>query len=217
VAAEHDAFGLRLGAHDLRDHPAQLPSGSDPRDPRHPVAVAVAHEPLAVGRGGERDDTVRVQVVDVGRVDEAVHRRVDRRGGATGSERAEREEADHLVLVLDAAVAPVEAEQPVEFEGGQPRVAQGAEVAAGSLDVQQCHALAGRRVHDVRLARGVAAAVVRHRGIGAEPVRPVEQGRHLRGDTSGTSSRVVPRITLPIPSRSRRPARRRCAEPAGGA
>ena len=59
---------------------------------------------LAVGRGGQRDAGVRVQVVDVGGGHEAVHGCVDRRSRAALAVQAVVERGDHLVLAVDAGV-----------------------------------------------------------------------------------------------------------------
>ena len=78
-----------------------------------------------------------MEVVDVGGVDEAVHRGVDRRRRAAPAVQAVVERGDHLVLALDARVDVDERAQPVEPEHGEPGLGQRAEVAAGALDPQQ--------------------------------------------------------------------------------
>ena len=57
------------------------------------VAEALAGQPLAIGRSGEGNSRIRMEVVHVGRVDESVHRSVDRRRRATSPVKAEVEQA----------------------------------------------------------------------------------------------------------------------------
>src|SRR5262249_55971279 len=77
VPAQDDPDRVRPGPAYRRDVEAELETGPPPRHPDHPVAEALLGQGLAVGRGGERDPGVRVQVVDVDRLDQAVHRGVD--------------------------------------------------------------------------------------------------------------------------------------------
>jgi len=55
-----------------------------------------------------------VEVVHVGRLDEAVHRGVDRGCGAALAEQAVVERRDHLVLAVDAGIDVNERAEPVE-------------------------------------------------------------------------------------------------------
>ena len=108
-------------------------------------------------------------------LDQAVHRRVDRRRGAAAAVQAVVERRDHLVLALDARVDADERAQPVEPQHGEPGLGQGAEVAAGSLDPQQLDRLAGDRVDLGALGRGVATGVVGVARVGPEPVAAGDQ------------------------------------------
>ena len=126
-----------------------------------------AGQRLAVGGGRERDARVGVEVVDVGGVDEAVHRGVDRRRGAAPAVQAVVERGDHLVLALDAGIDVDERAQAVEAQDGEPGLGQRAEVAAGALDPQQLDRRAGDRVDADALGRRVAAGVVRVARVGA--------------------------------------------------
>ena len=105
-----------------------------------------ARQRLAVGGGRERDARVGMEVVDVGGVDQAVHRGVDRRRRAAAAVEAVVERGDHLVLALDARVDVDQRAQAVEAQDGQPGLGQRAEVAAGALDPQQLDGRAGDRV-----------------------------------------------------------------------
>ena len=87
---------------DRRDVESELEPGPSPRHPQHAVAEALLGQLLPVGGGRDRDPGVGVEVVDVGGVDEAVHRGVDRRRRAALAVQAVVERGDHLVLALDA-------------------------------------------------------------------------------------------------------------------
>ena len=121
----------------------------------------VLGELLAVGRGGDGDAAVGVEVVDVGGVDQAVHGRVDRRRRAAlavkGSGRRRRPSRP------PARRRGRRRRGPAGGRGGaRPgRLGERAEVAAGALDPQQVDGLAGDRVDVGALGRRVAAGVVR--------------------------------------------------------
>ena len=117
-------------------------------------------ELLAVRGGRDRDAGVGVQVVDVRRVDEAVHRGVDRRRGTTLAVQAVVERRDHLVLAVHARVDVDQGAHPVQAEHRQAALLEGAEVAAGALHPEQLDVLAGDRVLLDALGGGVAAGVV---------------------------------------------------------
>ena len=122
---------------DRGDVEAQLEPRPPPRHPGHAIAERLARQRLAVGRGRERDPRVGMEVVDVGGVDQAVHRGVDRRRRAALPVEAVVERGDHLVLALDARVDVDQRAQPVEPQHREARVGQRAQVAAGALDPQQ--------------------------------------------------------------------------------
>ena len=172
--------------------PPQLPARPLPRHPRNRAAPDLVDQLLAVGGAGQGDDAVGVQVVDVRVVDQCVHGGVDRRRGTARPVAAVGEQADHLVLVLDAAVDLVQAHQPVALEHREAVGGEGAEVAAGALDVEQLHRFAAGRAGDGHLGRGVAAAVVRDGRVRAEPVAAVQQRADLvreHGVASGMAER----------------------------
>ena len=110
-----------------------------------------------------------------GGVDEAVHRRVDRRRGAAAPVEAEVERGDHLVLALDPRIHLDERAQAIEPQDGQAGLGQRAEVPARALDPQQLDRGAGDRIDPGALGRGVAAGVVGVARVGAEPVRALDE------------------------------------------
>ncbi len=211
VAAEDHADGLRVVPLDLGDVETELEAGSAPVHPRDPVTEALLGQRLAVGGGREGDAGVGVQVVDVRRVDQAVHGRVDRRGRATTAVQAVVERRDHLVLALDARVDVDERTQPVQPEHGQARLGEGAQVTAGALHPQQLGGLGRHRVRHRALGRGVAAGVVGVAGVRAQPVRALDElgrGRlvgHVSSILPGRRPRGPPRSVPGIRWR-RRPA-----------
>ena len=95
------------------------------RPPKH---SAVSFSPSAAV--AKRDARVRVQVIDVRGLDQAVHGGVDGRRGAALAERAEVERGDHLILALHPRVDVRQGAQRVEPQHGQARRRQRAEVAA---------------------------------------------------------------------------------------
>ena len=118
-----------------------------------------------------------MEVVDVRRVDQAVHRRVDRRGGAAAPVQAEVERRDHLVLALHARVHVDESAESIEPEDRETRFLQGPEVAAGALDPEQVDRLARDRIYGRAFGGGVATGVVRIPGVSTEAVGTVQQRR----------------------------------------
>ena len=175
VAAEDAADGLRVGLLDRGDVEAELEAGTTPRHPHDLVAEDLLGQLLAVGRGRDRDAGVGVQVVDVRGVDEAVHRGVDRGSGTALAVQAVVERRDHLVLAVEAGVDVDERAHPVEPQHCEPAGRQGAEVAAGALDPEQLDVLTGDGVGLGALGGGVAAGVVGVLGVGAQPVRALDE------------------------------------------
>jgi len=209
VPAQDRPDRLRLLALDGGDVEAQLEPGPTPRDPGDPVAEGGPGERLAVRGRGEGDPGVGVEVVDVGGIHQAVHRRVDGRRGPAAAVEAIVERGDHLVLAFHARIRVHEAAQAVQPEDREAGLGQGPKVAAGALDPEQLDGLAHHRIDADALRRGVAAGVIRVRGIGAEPVRAREQldnGRArsagIAGDGLGVSRRHAPHPACCPPTRS---------------
>ena len=137
--------------------------------------IDVLRQLLAVGRGGNRDAAVGVQVVDVRRGDEAVHRGVDRRCRAAATVAAEVERGDHLVLARVARIDVDERAHAVHAQHREAGLRERAEVATGALHPEQLDVFARDGIPIDAFRRGVAARVVRVARVGAEPVRPREQ------------------------------------------
>ena len=175
MATEDDADRRGRCGPDGRDVEAELESRAAPGHPRDAVAEAFAGQALAVSGGREGDARVRMQVVDVRRVEQAVHRRVDRRGRTAAAMEAEVERGDHLVLALHAGVDADERPQPVEAQDRQTRLGEGAEVATRALDPHELDRQSGRRIGGDSLGRCIAAGVVGVARVGAELVGALEE------------------------------------------
>ena len=137
MPAEDAADRLRVGLLDRGDVEAELEPRTTPRHPHHPVAEDLGGQSLAIGGGRDGDAGVGVQVVDVGGVDQGVHRGVDAGGGATLAEQAVVEGGHHLVLAFDAGVDADEGPHPVEAQHREAGLSEGAEVSAGALHPEQ--------------------------------------------------------------------------------
>ena len=106
------------------------------------------------------------------RIDQAVHRGVDRRRRAALAVQAEVERRDHLVLPIDPGIDVHQRPQPIQPQHRQPRLFQRAQVPAGTLHPHQLDRLAGHRVDLGALRRGVPTGIVRVLRIRSQPVRP---------------------------------------------
>ena len=175
VPTEDAADRLRVGLLDGRDVEAELEARTTPRHPHDLVAEGLLGQLLAVGRGRDGDAGVGVQVVDVRRIDEAVHRGVDRGSGTALAVQAVVERRDHLVLAVEARVDVDERAHPVEPQHCEAAGRQGAEVATGALHPEQLDVLTGDGVGLGALGGGVAAGVVGVLGVGAQPVRALDE------------------------------------------
>jgi hypothetical protein len=180
---------------------------------------------LVAGVGGrrDRDAPVGMEMIDVGERQEAVQRRVDRRGDGVLAERAQRIELDDLVFQRRAAVAAAQVVQLAQVQRGEPRALDAAEVAAAALDPQHLLRAAVERVGLRELGAGVAAAEVGDPEIRAEEVRAIAQqvraiqagGRAVVPAILEVAKRVfhvIPLVSSPRSSRRQRAAARRaCA------
>ena len=168
VLGEHDRLEVGVGARRLADLLRQREAGADVGDPGGAVAEALLHEPLAVGAARQHVDAVGVRVVDVRRRDERVQQRLDRAARRRGVELAAREVGDHVLV--GHLVAVHQREHLVELERGEVLAPHRREVRARALDPHDVDLLAGVILRPP-LRRGVAAAEVRDRAVGAEQVR----------------------------------------------
>jgi len=104
VATQDAADRRGVAALDRRDVEAELEAGATPGHPENSVAEALLGQGLPVLGSRQGDSRVRMQVVDVRGLDQAVHRGVDRRGRPTLAVQAVVKGGDHLVLSVHAGV-----------------------------------------------------------------------------------------------------------------
>ena len=190
VSAEDAAHGIRVLPLDLGDIETELEAGAAPRHPHDLVAEDLRRQLRAVGGGRDGDAAVGVQVVDVRGIHEPVHGGVDRRRCAALSVQAVVEGGDHLVLAVDAGVDVHQRAHAIQAQYGQPLLGERAEVAAGALDPQQLDGLPCDRVGLGALGGRVASGVVGVLRVGAEPVRPGDEGGGSGGGHVGVLIRL---------------------------
>ena len=143
-----------LSANGFAHHQAEFKAGALPGNPDERVvelAIELVHLGFAVGRGGERDAPVGMQMIDVREGKKAVQRRVDGGGDGVVAEGAQRIHRHHVVFGVDAFVAALEREQLVLVERGEAGALDAAEVAAGAFDPEHFDLLAGEGIglHDL--------------------------------------------------------------------
>ena len=175
VPAENGSDRLRVALLDIGDVQTELKPGPPPGNPHHAIAEDLFRQRLAVRRSGQGDTGVGVQVIDMGRVNKAVHGGVDRRCRTAAAVQAVVERADHFILALDAGVDVDQCAHAIQPQHGQSLLGQRSQVSTGPLDPQQLHRLARHRVGFAALGRCVAAGVVGVLRVGAQPVGPCDQ------------------------------------------
>ena len=182
MLAHHDGLDGGLLAGDVLHGEAELEARAHPLHVGHLAGEDLLGQGFAVLGSGDRDDRVRVHVVDVLAREEAVQRGVDRRGARVEVEGGVVIHRDHVVLGLGlqalvgaGGVGLLETDELVLVEGGEVVAVAGAEVAAGTLDPEDDGVLAGQGILLDDLGRGVAAAGVRDALVGAELVRAIDQ------------------------------------------
>ncbi len=205
MAAQDDPNGRRVLLGHCGDVQAELETGATPWDPHDPLAEASRRQGFTVRRSGEGDPCVRVQVVDVGLVDERMHGRVDRWRRAAFSMKTEVEGGDHFVFACRARVRPDERLQPVHTQHCKARLGKGAEVATRPFHEEQLGRRPCHRILDERLAGRIPTGIIGVLGVAAQTVGPFEQLLdRLRGRSPGWCHSPN-RPTRPIPPRLARP------------
>ena len=191
VAAEHDALVSGVGLRHRPELQAEVETRPLPRQKAELAAENLARQRLGVLAGRDRDHGVGVNVIDMQVGNERVQRRVDRGRARIEVEGAMIEQRDHLVLMGEAAVNRLEAEELVEIEGRKAVELHRPDVAARALDPQNSGRRAGQRIRLHDLGGRVAAAEIGDAKIAAEQVGSVEQAAGLveRGGVG-----VVPQI-----------------------
>ena len=121
VAAEHHALHVRIGFGHRAELEPKIKARPLPGQKAKLAAIDLFRQRFGVLARGDRNDRVRVNVIDMAMRNEAVQRRVDRGRARIEVERAMVVERDHLVLVLEAAIDRLEAEELVHSRASRSR------------------------------------------------------------------------------------------------
>ena len=113
MAAQYDAVAAEVLPDGLLHHHGQLKAGTLPGQPDQRVAelaIELLHFRFAVGRGGERDSPVGMEVIDVGKGKKTVQGRIDGSGDRIVAEGAQGIHLRHVVFVVNALVKVFESQ-----------------------------------------------------------------------------------------------------------
>ena len=133
VTAEHDALHVRIGFGHRAELEPKVEARPLPGQKAKLAAIDLFRERFRVFARGDRNDRVRMNVIDMAVRNEAVQRCVDRGRARIEVEGAMVVERDHLILVLEAAIDRLEAEELVEIERRETVELHRTDVAAGAL------------------------------------------------------------------------------------
>ena len=196
MAAEDQSICARVVPDRRFDQEGELEPGPLPGHPDDaPAEPAIEFLELlfAVCRRGQRDGPVRVQMVDVGRGEKRMQRRIDRRGDPAMAECGGRIVIHHLVFERFAAVARLQLFELVEVEQREPRIGNRAEVAAAAFHGKHADRRSRERIGQIDLRARIASAEVRDAQVRSEEIGPIAKQRQLvRGKPIGGA--VVPEI-----------------------
>ena len=98
------ADGLRVRGLDRGNVQPQLKPGAPPRHPHNPVPERLTGQFFPVDSGSQGDPGIRVQMIHVRRVDQAVHCRVDAGCCSALAVQAVIERGDHFIFPVDPRV-----------------------------------------------------------------------------------------------------------------
>src|SRR4051794_38390186 len=98
-----------------------------------------------------------MEMIDVRRVDQAVHRSVDRRCCTAFAMQAIVEGGDHLVFPLDSWVDIHQPAHSIKTQRREAGLSECAKITAGTLDPDQLNRLARHRVGLAALSRSIAS------------------------------------------------------------
>ncbi len=191
VATEYDAIAAGMVTDGVPHHEAKIESGALPWNPDQRVVVLgieLIHLYLAVGRGGQGNTPVGMQMVDMREGQKAVQGRVDGCGDGIVAEGAHRIHRDHVVFGVDALVAALEGKKFLLVEGGEAAALHAAKIAAGAFYPDHFDLLAGERIGFRDLGTRVAARKIGNAQVRAEQVGAVAQ--QFRLVELGGNSRV---------------------------
>ena len=182
MAAEHHALHVRIGLGHRAELEPKIKAWPLPGQKAKLAAIDLFRQCFGVLARGDRNDRVRVNMIDMAVRDEAVQRRIDRSRARIEVERAMVVERDHLVLVLEAAIDRFEAVELVHSERREAVELHRADVAAGAFDPKDLSWSAGQGIGGGQLGGRVAAAEIGDAQVAAEQVRPIEEeARFIEG------------------------------------
>ena len=183
---------------DVLHRETQFKSRAHPGHVIHFIAEDLLRELLAAPARRDRDDRVRMHVIDMLAWNETVQRRIDRARARIEIERGVKVHRNHVVLslrlhafVAALSVKLLKVEQFLLVERGKILALGGAQVAARSLDPQDFNFFAGQRVALHELRRGIAAAGIGDALVASQEVRSVHES--INGIEFGCHS-VVPKV-----------------------
>ncbi|EEF21890.1 conserved hypothetical protein, partial [Ricinus communis] len=179
VTGEHDTAQAGIFRDVIAQAQAQIEARSLPRQPAHQAIPDLVRGPLAGRCCRQRDDGVRMHMIDMGERQKAVQRRVDGGRARIQVEGAVRQITHHFIFVLDAAVELFEAQQLIEVYRRETIELHRADVAAGTLHPQHGHGFAGKRIDGIEFRGGIAAAEIGDGEIGTQQIGAIQQ--QLRG------------------------------------
>ena len=184
---------VRLSFEDLGGELRQPEAGHHVGHDQHPIAEGAPDQLRAVGLIGQRQDRIRVRVVDERvrkeRVQQCLHRRIRR----AGVEEMRAELVDHLLVRERFQLAQLP--QPGEVESGEPFRFDRIEIPTAALHAQSVDPVSEKVLPD-DLDRGVASAVHDEIGLGADQARGVDAQRQRLAPARRVAVAVLPRIAV---------------------
>src|ERR1700761_8012279 len=121
MAAKHDTIARRLLLNRPLHHHRELEPWTLPRYPDQLMfigAIELLHLLAPVGRGRQRDGTVRMQMIDMRIRKKAMQWSIDGSGNRIDAKSAERGELHHLIFAVGTAIEPLQSQKLLHIEGG---------------------------------------------------------------------------------------------------
>ena len=134
MATEDHAFHVWIGLSHRAKLESEVKARPLPRQKSELAAIDLLRQRFGVFARGDGNDRVGVNMIDMRVRNEAVQRRVDRGCARIEVEGAMIVERNHLVLVREAAIDRLEAEELVHTERREAVKLHRTDVAAGALD-----------------------------------------------------------------------------------
>ena len=124
---------------------------------------------------------IRMQVVDVRRIDQTMHRGVDRGGRATLAVQGVVERGDHLVFTVDTRVDVDERTESVQPQHRKAGLGERTQVAPGTLHPHQLDILTGHRIDSSTLHGRITPRIIGDLRIRTQAIATRDQLLVLRG------------------------------------